>query len=744
MNQETLIKQLDQRYASKREMLARIPLGVYPDALWRELLSRRRAKSTVLPLYSRTGQPYWYVITDKMVAASEKIVEALYADDVEFDPYADPAPISPLEEVFYTGYVEGAGITMAQAMEFLTSDLPPRDIEEQLIANNRTALNYAGHNLYRPVNEELLSDLTEILTEGMDNGGGGYRVTDDVDYALEENGAFETVPAVTVPDRMRELSAFLYDPKIHPLIKAAVAQAFIIIVRPFSEGNDRLGRVVSEMILLRAGYVFFREISLSALIARKSYGYYEALANVSREENEGDLTYFIEYFLELLSRAVDERRLRVLKKNDETLLEEKEMARTSLTPPVPSSPAESVSASVHKESALPEKENAEDDGVLPGFFTVSPEKNTPAPAVDEQYDREVSRKRIKDELLRMGESRGVLTQKFSSMLLRFLDEGVETFTSADVREHCATERKQADNLILHLRQRKIIEACGQKEKLTQYRFVPIPPLEEKDYDPAVIDAINALMSGGQSKKDVRLGNVLKACLPGGLVTADDNPEYGNSSKMESDMQLAERLGILEKLRPGLYRIRRQLRSRPPTLTAWQKKLVTDLYRLFGTGTFTREDVTLSLGHAKSTLSTVLHQFTMIGILECRKGRIYIYRLLADPVDNPEFFSDGSQADNDILPDRKENLSEKNPAAVLADLKPHEKKTIATIYEAFGDQDFSTDMFIATVNYSPAYCYASLKNLTMLRILERKNTDEGSRYRMVINPEEYPECFELTA
>ncbi len=41
------------------------------------------------------------------------------------------------------------------------------------------------------------------------------------------------------------------------------------------------------------------------------------MANILREENGGDLTYFIEYFLELLSRAVDERRLRINRKEEQ-------------------------------------------------------------------------------------------------------------------------------------------------------------------------------------------------------------------------------------------------------------------------------------------------------------------------------------------------------------------------------------------------------------------------------------------
>ena len=133
MNREKLFKNLEKRYTSKRDMISRIPLGVNPDSLWQELLNLRRSSSTVLPLYSCNGKPYWYVTTEKMVASSEKIVEALFENETEHDPYAEPLPVMTLEEVFFTGYIEGAQITLQAAMDFLTGEQPPRDIEEQLI-----------------------------------------------------------------------------------------------------------------------------------------------------------------------------------------------------------------------------------------------------------------------------------------------------------------------------------------------------------------------------------------------------------------------------------------------------------------------------------------------------------------------------------------------------------------------------------------------------------------------------------
>ena len=87
MDREKLFSHLEKQYISKREMIARVPLGIQPEALWQELVSRRRSKGTVLPIIGCGGSPYWYVTTDRMVTASEKIVAALFENESEFDPF---------------------------------------------------------------------------------------------------------------------------------------------------------------------------------------------------------------------------------------------------------------------------------------------------------------------------------------------------------------------------------------------------------------------------------------------------------------------------------------------------------------------------------------------------------------------------------------------------------------------------------------------------------------------------------
>ena len=153
-----------------------------------------------------------------MIAASEKIVEALYESDTEYDPYAEPPTVSTLEEIFFTSYVEGSQMTIQAAMDFLTGGQPPRDIEEQLITNNRVAGSYASANLYRPIEAGLLRELITILTDGMDEGGQDYRTTETVDYSPADGEQLTFPSARTVPDRVDELSAFLASPQIHPLM----------------------------------------------------------------------------------------------------------------------------------------------------------------------------------------------------------------------------------------------------------------------------------------------------------------------------------------------------------------------------------------------------------------------------------------------------------------------------------------------------------------------------------------------
>lgn len=861
MDREKLFRYLDQRYCSKRELLSRIPLGVQPEQLWQELLSHRRSKSTSLPLYSCNGMPYWYVTTEKMVSASEKIIEALMDYEAENAASADIPQVSNLEEVFYTSFVEGAQITMQEAMDFLTSDQPPRTIEEQMIANNRVAGNYASGNLYRSVEPALLQELAFLLTDGMDIGGQEYRSSAEVDFTSPEGEAFEFPGPHVVPDCVTELCTFLSDPKVHPLIKAGVAQAYLFIVRPFPEGNERLGRILSSMILLRAGYGFFSEVSLSALIARKSYAYYEAMNSILRIENGNDITYFLEFFLELLSRAVDERRLRIRQREEQSRQAEQELARTVLTPPtVPvqaleaqeTAPAEYVlvpqeEAGMQLESQCTPELQYQEKQLLDGFSPMS--ELTTGENEAQPVDEAMCLARVRDTLYDLAASEGALMKGAAQVLLRLLEDGTKTFTVEELRTALNLDHRQSTNMITHLKEKGVIESCEERSnRLMLYRFATgIPPLMPQDYSPEVITRVKELINS-RSPKDKRIGDVISSCMAKGIITLSDYDGLGDRDKMGTDMLLPLRMGLLTKLGTCIYRINRVVADGPPAISSGQKELLTKLYQKFQGETFTAEDAFAVLTISKSSVNATLHQFVLLRLVGCTGNWSFTYRVLVNPKENPELFSkrlepespppdshftkplnedepqdqaEPVDAEQQIVPDNGKNsgtynmgyaeeiydllgklessansnkdrrlasairqslnkamLLESNyekwgythnmwlydttlarqlglvrrlaPDAYVInkrlhpELQPQQKKTVSAIYETFGDQEFSSEMFIATLNYSPSYTYASLHKLTLLRILGQRSTEEGNQYQLLVNPEDHPECFEPAA
>ena len=277
MDKDRLIQYFQQHYLSRQEVLFKLPLNVSIDTFWPELLNRRKAGATILPLSNAAGMPYWYVLTEKMIAASERLCAEAMEQEECFDPYRAPMTSAMTEEMFFTSFVEGAQIPLQEAMDFLQRGTEPENIQEQMIWNNRHAWSGMIGSLYRPLDEGFVKSLAFMLTEEMDNCAENYRQTDQHPIAAMNSEPYEVPSAYSLPGRMTEYYAFLQSGSVHPLIKAAVGQAYILVARPFPEGNERLSRMISSAVLLRSGYDFFRDISISSVIAKESYRYYKCM-----------------------------------------------------------------------------------------------------------------------------------------------------------------------------------------------------------------------------------------------------------------------------------------------------------------------------------------------------------------------------------------------------------------------------------------------------------------------------------
>ncbi len=434
MDKERLFTYFQTNYLPREEVLFKLPFSISIDTFWPELLNRRKARATVLPLRNGNGIPYWYNLTEKMIAASEKLCEKAMLQDEHEDIFRAPMTSAMTEEMFFTSFVEGAQIQIGEAMSFLQSGTEPEDIQEQMIWNNQQAWSAMAKSLLRPLDEAYIKELALLLTSDMNGQADDYRQMDNHPIAAMVDSPYTVPPAAIIPDRMQEFYAFLRSMDVHPLIKASAAQAFLLVTRPFPEGNERLSRMVSAAVLLRSGYDFFRDISISSVIARESYRYYKVMKEIIRTENGGDLTYFMEYYLDLLVRAVtdrEERDRRIEQEKQEQqeaehaqmLEKERSLAVIPLTT-AQASGVDSHPMADHTEPFFLKPEEVEPEEVIPHESPPAVGRASFIARIQAVIDATKNRKQS--------------AQKMQT-LIAFLEKGVYRFTAADYKRETGTE-----------------------------------------------------------------------------------------------------------------------------------------------------------------------------------------------------------------------------------------------------------------------------------------------------------------
>lgn len=115
---------------------------------------------------------------------------------------------------------------------------------------------------------------------------------------------FQAPPSDAVPGMMLQFLDWMDESDVDPLLKAALAHLWFVTIHPFDDGNGRLCRLITEMLLARADGFKWRCYSLSAQILRNRKSYYSLL----EEAQKGglDVTDWLKWFLATLVEALRE------------------------------------------------------------------------------------------------------------------------------------------------------------------------------------------------------------------------------------------------------------------------------------------------------------------------------------------------------------------------------------------------------------------------------------------------------
>ena len=200
--------------------------------------------------------------------------------------------VATIESVGSSTRIEGSKLTDRE-VEKLLSKIEIRKFDsrdEQEVAGYAETMETIFHSFDDiPITENHLKQLHRDLlrySQKDERHRGEYKKLPNNVVAFDADGkmvgvVFETATPFDTPRRMTELVAWLKDARelgrLHPLLIVAVFIVTFLEIHPFQDGNGRLSRILTTLLLLQAGYIYVPYSSLESVIEQSKDNYYLAL-----------------------------------------------------------------------------------------------------------------------------------------------------------------------------------------------------------------------------------------------------------------------------------------------------------------------------------------------------------------------------------------------------------------------------------------------------------------------------------
>lgn len=205
--------------------------------------------------------------------------------------------VATIESIGSSTRIEGSKLTDREVEKLLArltiQSFDSRD--EQEVAGYASVMETLFHAWADiPISENHLKQLHRDLlqySEKDERHRGDYKKMPNNVAALSAQGepigiVFETATPFDTPRRMTELIAWLKEARelrrLHPLLMIAIFNVVFLEIHPFQDGNGRLSRILTTLLLLQAGYAYVPYSSLESVVERNKENYYLALRQTQK------------------------------------------------------------------------------------------------------------------------------------------------------------------------------------------------------------------------------------------------------------------------------------------------------------------------------------------------------------------------------------------------------------------------------------------------------------------------------
>ena len=217
--------------------------------------------------------------------------------------------VAKIQSTGASNRIEGIFTSDSRLEELVSKKAEPINRDEEEIAGYREVLNTIHENYdYITLKSSVILQLhRDLYSFHPSNNGGRYKNQDNIIKEVDEKGIrrirFKPLSAFETPEAVEKLcSAYnesINDGRIDPLILISKFVLDFLSIHPFNDGNGRMSRLLTTLLLYRNGFYVGKYISLEAKIAKNKDLYYEALADsqVGWHEGKEDAIPFVKYIL---------------------------------------------------------------------------------------------------------------------------------------------------------------------------------------------------------------------------------------------------------------------------------------------------------------------------------------------------------------------------------------------------------------------------------------------------------------
>ena len=251
------------------------------------------------------------------------LIAAIYKEAGKQEMYLKQRPeeleklveIAKVQSTEASNAIEGIVTTSTRIRQLVEEKTVPRNRDEQEIAGYRDALNIIHENFDAiPITRNYILQLHKVLYSHMNNPMAGQtKSVQNYISATYPNGHTETLFTPLAPFETPEALERICDEynrvignmEAEPLIVIPIFIHDFLCIHPFNDGNGRMSRLLTTLILYRNGFYVGKYISLEAKIAKNKDLYYAALRQAQEGWHEGteDAVPFIKYLLGIILSA---------------------------------------------------------------------------------------------------------------------------------------------------------------------------------------------------------------------------------------------------------------------------------------------------------------------------------------------------------------------------------------------------------------------------------------------------------